>query len=80
MCVSLNMTTNFTVVLFISFLSTAKHSNTSPNVVLLIIDDLKPVLGCYGDKAAITPNIDSLASMGVLFSHAYVQQVSTGGV
>lgn len=45
-----------------------------PNVLLICVDDLKPTLGCYGDTQAITPNIDRLASRGVLFSSAYCNQ------
>jgi iduronate 2-sulfatase len=44
------------------------------NVLLLCVDDLKPVLGCYGDKLAITPNIDRLAARGVRFDMAYCNQ------
>ena len=47
---------------------------TRPNVLLICIDDLKPVLGCYGDATAKTPNIDSLAERGVLFEAAYCNQ------
>ena len=28
-----------------------------PNVLLILVDDLKPVLGCYGEAAAKTPNL-----------------------
>ena len=65
------------LIILVSILSTAKHSSSTatPNVVILIIDDLKPALGCYGDKTALTPNIDNLATRGVVFNHAYVQQV-----
>jgi N-sulfoglucosamine sulfohydrolase len=41
------------------------------NVVLLIADDLGFQLGCYGDKAIRTPNIDALAKNGVRFTHAF---------
>jgi len=43
------------------------------NVLLIMADDLRCALGCYGDKQAITPNIDRLARKGVLFERAYVQ-------
>ncbi|MCH8219306.1 MAG: sulfatase-like hydrolase/transferase [Planctomycetes bacterium] len=43
------------------------------NVLLIIIDDLRPNLGCYGDPIAITPNIDRLAASGTRFSAAYCQ-------
>ncbi len=45
-----------------------------PNVLLICIDDLKPVLACYGDRVAKSPNIDRLASRGVLFENAYCNQ------
>ena len=53
------------------------RTETRPNVVLIIVDDMKPALGCYGDKRAVTPNIDALASRGVIFDQAYCQQVDS---
>ncbi|QDU57333.1 sulfatase [Aeoliella mucimassa] len=47
---------------------------SSPNVLLICVDDLKPTLGCYGDPLAQTPNIDRLAAQGVLFERAYCNQ------
>lgn len=42
-----------------------------PNVVLITIDTLRPDrVGCYGYGRAQTPNIDRVASEGVLFSNA----------
>ena len=35
-----------------------------PNVLLLLVDDLKPAMGCYGDRHAITPAMDALAARG----------------
>ncbi|MHC4878465.1 MAG: sulfatase [Planctomycetota bacterium] len=43
------------------------------SVLHIIIDDLRPTLGCYGDPIAKTPAIDRLASIGVQFDNAYVQ-------
>ncbi|MCZ6675072.1 MAG: sulfatase-like hydrolase/transferase, partial [Verrucomicrobia bacterium] len=43
------------------------------NVVLIIADDLRPGLGCYGDTEVKTPQIDSLAERGMVFERAYVQ-------
>ncbi len=45
-----------------------------PNVLLILVDDLKPALGCYGDTFAKTPHIDRLASRGMRFDKAYCNQ------
>ncbi|XP_041497126.1 iduronate 2-sulfatase-like [Microtus oregoni] len=44
------------------------------NVLLIIVDDLRPSLGCYGDKLVRSPNIDQLASHSILFQNAFAQQ------
>uniref|UniRef100_G1RST8 Iduronate 2-sulfatase n=1 Tax=Nomascus leucogenys TaxID=61853 RepID=G1RST8_NOMLE len=44
------------------------------NVLLIIVDDLRPSLGCYGDKLVRSPNIDQLASHSLLFQNAFAQQ------
>jgi len=49
-----------------------------PNILFLSMDDLKPELGCYGSKFVKTPNIDQLASNGMLFEHHYIQQAVCG--
>lgn len=45
-----------------------------PNILMILVDDLKPAMGCYGDKIAITPNMDKLASRGMKFEKAYCNQ------
>ena len=49
-----------------------------PNVLFIIVDDLKPILGCYEDPFVKTPNIDRFAKEGVVFTNAYCQQAVCG--
>lgn len=42
-----------------------------PNILLIIADDLRPELGCYDSPYVLSPNIDALASGGVVFRRAY---------
>lgn len=44
------------------------------NVLFIMVDDLKPVLGTYGDRLAVTPHMDQLAARGVRFDRAYANQ------
>ena len=49
-----------------------------PDVLMIAVDDLRPMLGCYGDQRMKTPNIDQLAREGVLFERAYCQYAKCG--
>jgi N-sulfoglucosamine sulfohydrolase len=42
-----------------------------PNILWITAEDIGPWLGCYGDPNAITPNLDKLASEGVIYQHAF---------
>lgn len=65
------------VVVFICAISCLGAEKKIRNVLFLISDDLKAsTLGCYGDKTVKTPNIDRLASQGVVFERAYCQGTS----
>ena len=60
-----------------SSLLVAQQRN-KPNILFIAIDDLKPILGCYGNNQIKTPNIDRLAKMGTVFLNNYVQQAVCG--
>lgn len=74
---------NFFKVLSILLLFSCKSKEVSKeitsksnkyNVLFIAIDDLRPELNCYGANHIKSPNIDRLASNGVLFKQAHVQQ------
>ena len=45
-----------------------------PNILFVLPDQQRPdSLGCYGNGAAITPNLDRLSAGGVTFDNCYVQ-------
>jgi arylsulfatase A-like enzyme len=50
---------------------TEKIPDELPNILWITSEDNSPFLGCYGDSFATTPNLDKLASEGVLYTHAY---------
>lgn len=45
-----------------------------PNILVFLVDDMRPQLGCYGYDNVVSPNIDALAADGVRFNKAYVQE------
>ena len=55
-------------------LSPLIHATDRPNILWLYLEDSSPWVGCYGHPSnqGQTPNIDRLASQGVLFERAYV--------
>ena len=44
-----------------------------PNILFIAVDDLRPSMGSYGDKLAVTPNMDRLAEQSLQFNRAYCQ-------
>ncbi|HEX3150616.1 MAG TPA: sulfatase [Gemmataceae bacterium] len=61
------------ILLAIFLLVTSINAADPPrkNVLLLIADDLGMEVGCCGDKAAKTPNIDAFAKTGTRFTHGF---------
>lgn len=60
-------------ILLVALAVSSFASETKPNVLFLVVDDLRPELGCYGAAYMQSPNIDKLAARGLLFERAYCQ-------
>ncbi len=48
-----------------------KQINNKPNVLFIMIDDMRVTYGPYAKQGPKTPNIDKLANNGVAFNRAY---------
>ncbi len=55
-----------------------KKMDNKPNILFIAVDDLKPILGCYGNTLVKTPNIDKLAKISTVFNKNYCQQAICG--
>lgn len=51
---------------------------TKKNILMIVVDDLKPLLSNYGHPEMKTPNFDRLADMGMTFTNAHVQYAVCG--
>ena len=61
---------------FLSSLRAAPQDR--PNILMIPVDDLKPLLACYGIEEILTPNIDRLAARGTVFLNNACQQAVCG--
>ena len=69
------------LVLVTMMLISCKEGNKDkppPNILFIAIDDMKPVLGCYGDSTTLTPRMDKLADRGTVFLNNYCQEALCG--
>lgn len=59
--------------IFIILLVLPAATGAPPNFIFFITDDISPDdLGCYGNTVIQTPNLDLMASQGLVFDNAYV--------
>ena len=49
----------------------AQTAERPPNILWIVSEDNSPLIGAYGDTFATTPNIDKLATQGVLYTNAF---------
>ncbi len=67
------------VILLLVYISYTQFRKNAPfrepayNIVFIGVDDLRPELPVYGKEHIIAPNMDRLASAGLVFNRAYCQ-------
>ena len=59
---------NVLLITLISIVAAALAEQTRPNVLFIAIDDLRTELGCYGAPQVKSPNLDTLASEGMVLT------------
>ncbi|ANQ52706.2 sulfatase [Flammeovirga sp. MY04] len=64
------------ILLITSISIIGKAQSKQPNIVWISFEDMSPVLSCYGDSTANTPNINALSKESQVFNNAF----STAGV
>lgn len=67
----------FTIFVF-SVFSVLAQKTEKMNVLFIVVDDLRPQLGSYGNTVIQTPNLDAFAKTAVQFNNAYSQVAVCG--
>lgn len=60
-----------TLLYLLPFTDPPPEPPSKPNILWIVSEDNSPLLGCYGDPFATTPNLDRLAADAVAFDHAF---------
>ena len=56
---------------FLLSLGATVSAAEQPNILWITAEDMSPVLGCYDDQFAVSPNIDRLAKESVRYTRAF---------
>jgi arylsulfatase A-like enzyme len=51
---------------------TTNTRSDRPNILWIVVEDMSPHFGCYGERTIQTPNVDQLAAAGTRFTRAFV--------
>lgn len=61
-----------------AYCSPPESAIARPNILFIVVDDLRPELGAYNRRHMHTPNIDRLAQQGLVFERAYAMVPTCG--
>ena len=67
----MNKSLKYILVFLVTLQVNSQNTNQTPNVLFIMVDDLRPELNVYGQGFIKSPNIDALASKGITFNRAY---------
>ena len=49
------------------------HPKGAKNILMILIDDIRPEIGVYGSSTSQTPNFDTFAKTSLVLTNAYIQ-------
>lgn len=61
-----------------STVGTTREKEKKRNLMVIVVDDLRPMFGAFGYDAVSAPHMNALASSGFVFHNAYCQQPVCG--
>jgi arylsulfatase A-like enzyme len=73
-----NFIASVVILCLVVFLCSCEQEKLAPNILFIAVDDLRPELGCYGNPVVKSPNLDKLASQGLVFTNHFVQVPTCG--
>ncbi len=79
MLIMRKLSANLMIIAFLGvLLGSCTKEKQRTNILFIAVDDLRPELGCYGNSVVKSPNIDKLASKGLVFTNHFVQAPTCG--
>ncbi len=64
------------ILTFFAFLALPFTQAAEKNIVFVVVDDMSPDMGAYGNPVIKTPHLDALAKDATLFNHAFATTAS----
>ena len=64
----MNKSLKYVLFSLVALQAVSQNINSTPNVLFIMVDDLRPELNVYGKDFIKSPNIDALAEMGVRYT------------
>lgn len=54
-----------------AFVSSCTEEQKRPNIICIVCEDISPMVGCFGDKVAVTPNLDEFSKSAIRFTNVH---------
>lgn len=55
----------------LALVSSCTEEQKRPNIICIVCEDISPMVGCFGDKVAVTPNLDEFSKSAIRFTNVH---------